>query len=369
MRTDWPVKKLGEVAVFQKGKMMPNSSSNTAGSAPYILIDDLRSGNYAHFTQSNQGTACLPTDSLLVWDGANAGTVGGGLQGFVGSTISKISPAEEIDPSFLNLFLSSKSGEFNKQVHGAAIPHLNKDFVHALPVIIPPLNIQKKIVERLDAIRKSQELCDQQIQKTEELLESLIYKEIEKSNSKITTLGEICNFEGGTQPPKSTFVYIPQEGYVRLLQIRDYKSDKDAVYIPIKERHKTCVETDIMIGRYGPPVSQILKGKAGAYNVALMKCVPNSALLSNKWLYYFLRSKPIQDRIISLSIRARQSGVRPSDLNELRISLPNLTEQQKIIEKLEAVQNYKKLLLKQKSLLKELFDSVLDKSMKGELDN
>lgn len=39
------------------------------------------------------------------------------------------------------------------------------------------------------------------------------------------------------------------------------------------------------------------------------------------------------------------------------------------VEKLEAVQNYKKLLLKQKVYLRELFDSVLDKSMKGELDN
>ena len=38
------------------------------------------------------------------------------------------------------------------------------------------------------------------------------------------------------------------------------------------------------------------------------------------------------------------------------------------VEKLEAVREYKKKLLKQKELLKELFDSVLDKSMRGEMD-
>ena len=74
----WLTKKLGEVAEFQKGKLMPNSAVKREGVTPYILIDDLRSNSYSHFTSSNQGTACKPSDILLVWDGANAGTVGGG---------------------------------------------------------------------------------------------------------------------------------------------------------------------------------------------------------------------------------------------------------------------------------------------------
>ena len=39
------------------------------------------------------------------------------------------------------------------------------------------------------------------------------------------SLTEVCDFKGGTQPPKSTFVYESQKGYVRLLQIRDFASD------------------------------------------------------------------------------------------------------------------------------------------------
>src|SRR5262245_35039163 len=34
-------------------------------------------------------------------------------------------------------------------------------------------------------------------------------------------LGELVSFIGGSQPPKSTFVYEPREGYTRLIQIRD----------------------------------------------------------------------------------------------------------------------------------------------------
>ncbi len=41
---------------------------------------------------------------------------------------------------------------------------------------------------------------------------------------------------------------------------------------------------------------------------------------------------------------------------------------EEVVEKLDSIQDYKKILLKQKSLLKELFDSVLHKSMNGETD-
>jgi type I restriction enzyme S subunit len=43
--------------------------------------------------------------------------------------------------------------------------------------------------------------------------------------TKQLTIGEVCDFIGGSQPPKSTFKYKPEEGYVRLIQTRDYKGD------------------------------------------------------------------------------------------------------------------------------------------------
>lgn len=162
--------------------------------------------------------------------------------------------------------------------------------------------------------------------------------ELRVGNYELVELGEVCKYAGGTQPPKSTFIYEKREGYIRLLQIRDYKSDKNAAYIPITERHKTCTVQDIMIGRYGPPVFQILRGKAGAYNVALMKCIPDNKKLSNDWLYYLLSFDSVQETIIGLSARVRQSGVRPDDLNRLQIPLPPLKIQQEIVAEIEGYQ-------------------------------
>jgi len=154
----------------------------------------------------------------------------------------------------------------------------------------------------------------------------------------ILELGEVCNFEGGTQPPKSTFIDKEQDGYIRLIQTRDYKSDKFKVYIPKTERHKTCNAKDIMIGRYGPPVFQIFRGLTGAYNVALMKCIPDHKVLTNDWLYQLLKSEPVQERIIGLSERVRQSGVRPQDLKTQKVPLPPIEIQQQIINELDEYQ-------------------------------
>jgi type I restriction enzyme S subunit len=91
-----------------------------------------------------------------------------------------------------------------------------------------------------------------------------------------------------------------------------------------------------MIGRYGPPVFQILRGISGAYNVALMKAEPKTDNLSKEYLYRFLQSPSIQNYIIGLSQRsAGQSGVNKAALEEYEILLPSLPEQQRIVSKLD----------------------------------
>ena len=89
---------------------------------------------------------------------------------------------------------------------------------------------------------------------------------------------DICDFIGGSQPAKSEFINEPREGYVRLIQTRDYKTDAFPTYIPEKSTRKFCDEDDVMIGRYGPPIFQICRGLKGAYNVALLKAKPKKGI-------------------------------------------------------------------------------------------
>jgi type I restriction enzyme, S subunit len=92
----------------------------------------------------------------------------------------------------------------------------------------------------------------------------------------------------------------------------------------------------VMIGRYGPPVFQILRGLCGSYNVALMKAEPTSKLLTKSFLFYLLQEPRIQDRVVADSDRtAGQSGVRKPLLESFTVGLPPLEEQRRIVAKVD----------------------------------
>jgi type I restriction enzyme S subunit len=141
------------------------------------------------------------------------------------------------------------------------------------------------------------------------------------------TLDDIVNFVGGAQPEKSTFSYKELDGFVRLIQIRDYKSDRHKVYIPASLARKVCNADDIMIGRYGPPIFQILRGIEGAYNVALIKAIPSEKIYK-EFLYHFIKSEPLFELMDTLSQRSSgQTGVELPALKAYSIGLPTIKEQ------------------------------------------
>ena len=156
-----------------------------------------------------------------------------------------------------------------------------------------------------------------------------------KAGWEVKALGDVCDFKGGSQPPKSQFIYEPQPGYVRMLQIRDFKTDNKAVYIPITDKTNQCAETDIMIGRYGASVGQIHRGKSGAYNVALIRTIPDKKYIDQDYLYHYLTSDLFQKPLISVSKRGAQDGFSKPDIAPFQIPLPPLEEQKRIVSILD----------------------------------
>ena len=149
-------------------------------------------------------------------------------------------------------------------------------------------------------------------------------------------IGDHVKIKGGSQPNKNTFINEPRDGYTRLIQIRDFKSDNFKTYIPTELANRPFTKEDVMIGRYGPPVFQILRGLEGSYNVALMKAKPDTKFINNDYLFYLLQEPRIQKIIIDESERtAGQSGIRLPLLNSIKYGLPPLGEQHLIVSKIE----------------------------------
>ena len=135
-------------------------------------------------------------------------------------------------------------------------------------------------------------------------------------------MDECCKFIGGAQPDKSHFEYEKTDDNIRLIQIRDYKSDRFITYIPKSLARKICTASDIMIGRYGPPIFQILGGIEGAYNVALLKALP-TAEFNTEYFRCFLKSEKLLHYLESFSQRtAGQDGIQIDKLNAYPCFVP-----------------------------------------------
>ncbi|QNU24337.1 restriction endonuclease subunit S [Geobacillus zalihae] len=157
-------------------------------------------------------------------------------------------------------------------------------------------------------------------------------------NNQFVKLGEVCDFQGGSQPPKSEHIYEKKPGYIRFIQIRDFESDDYLTFIPIDRKNKICQEDDVLIARYGASIGKILTGLSGAYNVALIKCIPDEKRLKKRFLYYYLNTSKIQKFIQLRSKRSAQEGVDPKELKQQLIYLPSLEAQNRIVYVLDKAQ-------------------------------
>lgn len=187
------------------------------------------------------------------------------------------------------------------------------------------------------------------------------------------TIDSICDIVGGSQPPKTTFKYEAQDGYIRFVQIRDYKSDDRKTYIPVDLAKRFCAPDDIMIGRYGPPIFQILRGLEGAYNVALMKAVPKSGC-SKEFLFHRLQDPELRRYVEMGSDRtAGQDGVNKSHLLKYPVFMPPPDEQNVIVERIKecfaAIERASSEVGRATRLVDRLDEAILAQAFSGELSS
>ena len=154
-------------------------------------------------------------------------------------------------------------------------------------------------------------------------------------------IGEVFNFQGGTQPPKNEWKSEPMPGYVRMLQIRDFTQGKDKHIEFVKDDKKLnkCKADDILIGRYGASVGKILTGLEGAYNVAIIKTIPDESKIHKRYLYYFLLNPRFQNFIRNIGGRAAQQGFNKEDISDYKLFLPPLPDQLHIANLLSKAEN------------------------------
>ena len=230
------------------------------------------------------------------------------------------------------LYYAVESMNLAKYNTGATIPHIYfRDYKkETLPK--KGRDEQDYIASNLDKVVETIKKRRSQLQFFDDLVKSQFIEMFgnPQTNEKgypLLTVDDVIEFQGGSQPDKSYFEYTKTDNNVRLIQIRDYKTDKFVTYIPKNMVKRYCYADDIMIGRYGPPIFQILQGIEGSYNVALMKAIPKKG--NKEFIRQFLKQDCLLHYLEGLSKRtAGQDGIQMDKLKQYPFPYPPIELQE-----------------------------------------
>ena len=150
----WPQKRLCEVAEVVKGKKpgtFTTGRSNTA--IPYLEAAFLRGRSapqYILLKDTNSLVLTDETDTLILWDGANAGDIFRGQNGVVVSTMARVrTTTGQLLPGFLYYSITLHSSQLRETAAGSTVPHVRGKVVDDLLIPLPPIPVQERIIQIL----------------------------------------------------------------------------------------------------------------------------------------------------------------------------------------------------------------------------
>ena len=151
--TDWREVRFRYVADVQKGRL-PSSSGGDSGCdrAPYLSMEYLRGAETDQptlFPVEPDAIMASDGDTLLLWDGSNAGEFLRARRGIVSSTTALIRP-RSVDPAFFYWACKAREARLRVETVGMGIPHVDPEVLANLRLPLPTLRQQRRISTYLD---------------------------------------------------------------------------------------------------------------------------------------------------------------------------------------------------------------------------
>ena len=280
---------------------------------------------------------------------------------------------------YLELYFSSIN--ISEYVTGSAQPKLNQSKLNSIPIPLPPLSEQTRIVNKLDSlferIDKSIALLEENIKHTEALMASGLDEVFGNGDTRI---GELC-----TIGPKKSEIKDLGDLEVSFLPMTDLK-EHQINFEPKQTKRISEVYTgytyfndnDVLLAKVTPCFEN---GKAGIAQNLINGIGFGSSeyhvLRANKntlpeWIYYSVMTATFREEgVNNMTGSSGLKRVPPAFVANWKIKNPPINEQLKIIEKIKSTDaKLSKLITEQQSklsYLKALKASLLDKAFKGEL--
>lgn len=360
--------KLGDLFTIQQGYAFKSSKYQTEGK--YVLCTlgnigadnnfkyDLSKANYYpdDFPKTfilHEGDLIMPLTEQAIGLFGNTAfipyTVG--FEFILNQRVGRVIPKENVDKYFLHYLLSTNSvrEQIEATATGTSQRNTSPDNIYDVVVWVPSYEEQRVIGKSLyDLERKvnNNKLINNNLVAQIQTIYNFWFTQFdfpdEKGNPyssyngsmawndilnryipvgwEVKRVTDILNWVSNSQPPKSEFVYAPQQGYIRFIQNRDYTSDEHITYIPFKKNLTTCTKKDILIDKYGD-AGKVRYGIEGVFNVALAKL----DLIDKCYLEYvrcYFESAPIYNYLHASCMASTRASLNESNISNIYILIP-----------------------------------------------
>lgn len=258
--------------------------------------------------------------------------------------------SKDINMKYLSYVLNLYTPDY---VIKKANPKLMNNVIANIKIPIPPIEIQREIIEEFEKLENNKEIILSKIDEKQQLIDKL-FEDVE---GKKISISELCETTSGGTPLTTKQEYynggdIPwlKSGEVRTGKIYKAESfitqeglqNSSAKYIP---------ENSVLIAMYGATAGQIglLKFKATT-NQAVCALLPNNKYLP-EYLFNYLKDKT--EELLNLTIGTAQKNLSQTIIGNYKVPVPSIEIQKEIVEKINVIESNIELLKDNLNKVKE----------------
>lgn len=315
-------KELGEVAFLKRGKTI---TSKTATDGPYPVISGGQKPAYFHGEFNREGETITVAGS-----GAYAGFVMYWDEPIFVSDAFSIEPHEgALIQKFLYHYLLEKQEILFSMKKGSGVPHVYPKDVSKILIPIPPLEIQEKIVQKLDKMTEYvTELTSELTSRKKQYSfyrDKLLSFEDEAYLVEWKTLSEVAeNLDSKRKPVAKGGRSLGIYPYYGASGIVDYVDSFifDGDYLLVSEDGANLVVRKT-------PIAFSISGKTWVNNHAHVLKFDN--MINQKFVNYYLNYLDLSPYITG----AAQPKLNQQNLNNIKIPYPSLEIQSRIVQILD----------------------------------
>ena len=387
MREGWTYKKLGDVCESELGKTL-NSAKDKGELHPYlcavnVLWDkiDISSLKETKFEDSELERYSVKQGDLLVCEGGDIGRAAIWDKDYpilYQNALHRLRFSENILPRFCLMYLMNlkEKGDLDaKYGKGVTIKHLVKSSLLSIPIPVPPLSEQERIVSELDLLSSIIEKKKAQLKEYDKLAQSIFYDMFgdpvtNEKGWEVKRLEDVCYHitDGDHMPPPKSEKGIP------FLTIANIDKDtrnldfSNSFFVPqeyydnLKEERKARINDLLytVTGSYGIPVIiRTTRPFCFQRHIALIR--PNQEKVLTMFLFNWALCPSVKNEADKVATGIAQKTVGLNSLRQFVVPLPPLSLQQSFASKIEAIERQKALVQQSIVEMQTMFDYTMDK--------